>query len=148
MGVYRVKSGLANMLFRTMRSRRNRELSRLLSLRLPKLTYSLSARLQDWLSTLISDHTPQSSPASTPPTSPFQAGEESILVVTHEECIMTLLNILVVSSSVRMSVAEGVDLGKRVGNGSVGIIKVWWDGDMEVRARLEAWAVESLAPVK
>ena len=69
-------------------------------------------------------------------------------MVTHEECIMTLLNVLIVTSPVRMIVAEGVDLGRRVGNGTVGIIRVWRDGDMEVRARLEAWAVESLAPVK
>lgn len=61
---------------------------------------------------------------------------------------MTLLNILVVSSSVRMSVAEHVDLGRRVGNGSLGIVRVWWDGDSAVRATLEAWVVESLAPVK
>ena len=61
---------------------------------------------------------------------------------------MTLLNVLIVTSPVRMIVAEEVDLGRRVGNGSVGIIKVWWDGDMEVRARLEACAVENLAPVK
>lgn len=78
----------------------------------------------------------------------MEAGEESILVVTHEECIMTLLNVLIVTSPVRMSVAEEVDLGRRVGNGSLGIVRVSWDGDMEVRARLEAWAVESLAPVK
>jgi hypothetical protein len=56
---------------------------------------------------------------------------------------MTLLNILI-KTSTRMSVVEQVVLGRRVGNGSLGIVRVWWEGGMEARARLEAWASDGL----
>jgi hypothetical protein len=80
-----------------------------------------------------------------------------VLVVTHEECLLTLLDLLTASSSEELSseaetrggvevdvdVAHGVDTAKRVDNGRFCIVRVWWDEDF-VRGRIEDWGVGGL----
>jgi len=106
---------------------------------------SLTARLQEWLSTLLTNHTPPSSPHNCP-TTPIPA--DVVLVVTHEECLLTLLDLLTHSSNeasldVDLDVAHGVDTARRVDNGRFCIVRVWWDVD-GARGRIEAWGVGDL----
>ncbi|KAK4685205.1 hypothetical protein P7C73_g4951, partial [Tremellales sp. Uapishka_1] len=115
---------------------------------------SLEKRLHEWLSTLVTAHTPLSSPATTPTypvADPFEPhrhtpGRGIILAVTHEECLLTLLKLLTSSSSaVDTVVPASLDIDARCGNTGVAILRVWWveeEGKMEARGRLEAWAMD------
>jgi len=74
-----------------------------------------------------------------------------VLVVTHEECLLTLLNLLTDNSEpgtgVQVDIAQGVDVRKRVENGRFCIVRVWWDGDGDrggARGRIEGWGVGGL----
>jgi hypothetical protein len=115
------------------------------------LTFSLTARLESWLSTLIETHTPTSTPPSsaTSPNGPMN-NLDIALVVTHEECLLALLNILTHQPSpVQVSIAAGVDVGARVENATFAIVRVWWEKEdkeegLVPRGRLEAWAVGGL----
>jgi hypothetical protein len=77
-----------------------------------------------------------------------------VLVVTHEECLLTLLDLLTTSSTgvplrsggnmeVEVDIAHGVDTGKRVDNGRFCIVRVWWD-EVGVRGKIEGWGVGGL----
>jgi len=77
-----------------------------------------------------------------------------VLVVTHEECLLTLLDLLTTSSTgvpvrngsnmeVEVDIAHGVDTAKRVDNGRFCIVRVWWD-ENGVRGRIEGWGVGGL----
>jgi hypothetical protein len=71
-----------------------------------------------------------------------------VLVVTHEECLLTLLDLLTSSPSggdmeMDVDIAPGVDTAKRVDNGRFCIVRVWWDEDF-VRGRIEDWGVGGL----
>lgn len=90
-----------------------------------------------------------------------------ILVLTHQECLEKLAEMLNWDESVvkkgesenkaktvplSMYVSEGIDLKRSpVGNTSVAILRVWWEhieGGVEIgsvlkaRGRLEAWGME------
>jgi len=76
-----------------------------------------------------------------------------VLVVTHEECLLTLLNLLTSNTEpgtgVQVDIAQGVDVAKRVENGRFCIVRVWWDGDGDIigggaRGRIEGWGVGGL----
>ena len=83
-----------------------------------------------------------------------------VLVVTHEECLLTLLDLLTSSSSsedpssevearggvevdMDIDVAHGVDTGRRIDNGRFCIVRVWWD-EVGVRGRIEGRGVGGL----
>ena len=81
------------------------------------------------------------------PTTPTRA--DVVLVVTHEECLITLLDLLTNDSEpgrvVQVDIAQGVDVAKRVENGRFCIVRVWWDGDgCGASGRIEGWGVGGL----
>ncbi|ORY31993.1 histidine phosphatase superfamily [Naematelia encephala] len=125
----------------------------------------LSTRLKEWLDNLITYHTPVTSPAGTPrtPISPADPGSGTVLAVTHEECLLSLLRLLTSSNkdnhnhALQLHVPQTVDTSLRLGNTAMTIVRVWWEdvgglspfgdgqlgmGKMEPRGRLEAWGVE------
>jgi hypothetical protein len=138
MDLCKVNCGRVNTLYLKMQSLRNGSLFSLSGMR--HLTDSLKERLQEWLSDLISNHTPPTSPLNSP-IAPSKA--DVVLVVTHEECLLTLLDLLTDSEVVQVDVAKGVDVGRRVDNGRFCIVRVWWDGD-GARGRIEGWGVGDL----
>lgn len=71
-----------------------------------------------------------------------------VLVVTHEECLLTLLDLLTHPSDERsldvvVDVAHGVDTARRVENGRFCIVRVWWD-ELGAMGRIEGWGVGDL----
>ena len=65
--------------------------------------------------------------------------------MTHEECLLTLLDILtpptrMQTSGIDADIAHGVDTTARVENGRFCIVRVWWDAD-GARGRIEGWGV-------
>lgn len=92
------------------------------------------------------NHTPPTSPLNSP-TDPNPNTNTSkadvVLVVTHEECLLTLLDLLTTRGGVEVDVASGVNVERRVDNGRFCIVRVWWDQD-GVRGRIEGWGVGGL----
>ena len=94
---------------------------------------------------MLTNHTPPASPLNSP-TTPIPA--DVVLVVTHEECLLALLDLLTspqmqVTGGIEADIAHGVDTSTRVENGRFCIVRVWWDVD-GARGRIEGWGLGDL----
>ncbi|WVO17655.1 hypothetical protein L204_105352 [Cryptococcus depauperatus] len=82
-------------------------------------------------------------------------GSGVILVLTHQECLTALIDILTSSSAqetqsepkspIDLHVPEGFDFKSNIANTSVAILRVWWEegeNGLEARGRVEAWGVQ------
>lgn len=119
--------------------------------------YSLFERMSTWLQRLIADHTPTASPTNSPTNRGAALDvSDNVLVVTHQDCIMTLLKILTKPTSpdspVSVSIGHDVDLSRPCGNTAVAIVRIWWEagdevGGLQPMGRLEAWGVGDHLPL-
>nr|XP_019014356.1 uncharacterized protein I206_00438 [Kwoniella pini CBS 10737]OCF53137.1 hypothetical protein I206_00438 [Kwoniella pini CBS 10737] len=94
-----------------------------------------------------------------------QSGKGVVLAVTHQECIMAILDLLIspiitpdrhdeqsANTPINLHIPEHFEFvqfehERKVGNTAVAIVRIWWeesvDGEgLEVRGRLEAWGSE------
>lgn len=131
--------------------------------RLLTLTQRLTDRLRTWLHRLIADHTPLSSPTSSPTgipatKEPNQPQSNCILVVTRQDCLQIILTILTEPTShhsplAQLTIGPEVDVGRPIGNTAVGVVRIWWEeggqvGEdsgmgpgLQAMGRLDSWGV-------
>lgn len=80
----------------------------------------------------------------------MQEGETSVLVVTHEECLLSLVAVLTGSATdeappsplSKTHVPRDVEIFDRLPNTAVAILKVWWEDESGVpipRGKVESW---------
>ena len=127
----------------------------------------LAKRLQSWLGEIARQNTP----ISTPATSPIDAehagvshtarsddtvqAEKKVLVVTHEECLLALINLLTRSDDSdydtppspvgSMRVSDDVEVCGHLSNTALAVLRLEWIDGTEPHATLESWgSVEHL----
>lgn len=133
----------------------------------------MEKRLGSWLAETMQNHTPTPSPVSSPtdPTAPLpgwseppdakvqlnQQGQQKVLVVTHEECLLALMRLLttrrplhvdgrgsVPKLGVVLGINDEINVHDHLANTALSVLRIEWedaDGELVPKGVLESWGL-------